>query len=145
MLYLVGSVVLGCASIAAQMDHQPALRGREWLSFLFAFPVATFAWLAIRPRRLTLDDEGFVLSGGFSWRPTRVFWREVEAFYVCQPGRGSRAVGFRYRSAAKDYSHLADDLPTRRPTVVLQGWDEPPEAMVLELNRYRARAVGEMA
>ncbi len=145
LLCLFFSVALSAISLIAFEHPVGAIRAPVWLPVLFIFSAVAFAWLIIRPRRLVLDDQGFSIAGGFAWRPTSFRWQDVSEFYLRRLGRGSEAIGFRLKATPRDQTRFADSpLPPPGEVYLPQGWDQPPEIMVQELNRLRARAVHQL-
>lgn len=141
LLYLAASIVIaGLVEVrVSALGSGPA----TWLLPLLMVPASGFAWLVIRPRRLVIDDQGFRIHGGFAFRPKRILWQELESVTVCHPGRGSRAVGVNFKRPRRDPLHLADEAPSARPMLILQGWDEPPETMADALEAARRESAGE--
>ena len=140
LLYLAAAIAVSAAT-AVQMAREPSLpEGLQWLVALCAMSVLGFAWMAIRPRRLLLDKEGFTLSGGYDIRPRRVLWREINPPFVTKLGRGGVVVAVPFKPPPRDRSNFTDAPPAGRPMLVLQGWDEAPETMAQDLNRWRDQA-----
>jgi hypothetical protein len=89
-----------------------------------------------------LDDNGFMVTCGFTWRPRKILWKDVDEFFVYRLGRGSEAIGFNFKRQPVDHSRFADaPLPPQASGSLPQGWDQAPEAMALELNRRREQAL----
>ena len=57
----------------------------------------------MRPQRLTLDENGFRLSGGLVLFSRKILWREVEEFLILRPGK--RMIGYRYKPSAGKNSY----------------------------------------
>lgn len=107
----------------------------------FSLGVPTFAWLLVRPMRLTLDASGFVLAGGFRRLPKRFGWSDIDRFFVYRGPRGEKMIRFSY---APGYA------PPGRVTWLARaiaggeaglpsGWTLSPEQLVDVLNDYRSR------
>jgi hypothetical protein len=100
-------------------------------------------WQLVRPLRLLIDHEGFILLGGFKWTQKRFYWRDIDKFFVYQI-RGNKVIGFNYKPGVEkavlariSRSFGADGgLPTE--------WVLSPEQVVDVLNFYRLRADGDV-
>jgi hypothetical protein len=140
---LIGSIVLLALSVFAFEHPVGKVTVPTWLPALFVVATGNFAWLMIRPRRLVLDREGFTITGGLGWRPTRFRWQDVGEFYVYRLSKGTEAIGFKLKQPPRDHARFADS-PSQLPAArsLPQGWDQTPASMVQELNSYRAQAIG---
>ena len=127
-------------AIFAPDDHSQSKSWRFWCGSFFGLCGFVGVWTLARPRKLTLDSEGFTLSGGFLRSPKKTLWDVVEGFFVYRLPRGGKMIGFNY-------------IPGRGPSTALvklngrlgaEGalpklWPGPPEALAEELNSYRGR------
>lgn len=113
---------------------------------LFAPASAVFVWLLIHPQRLLLDSQGFTLAGGLVWSPKKVYWRDIDSFFVYSLPRGGKMIGYNYKPGLRDLPKLARINRVFGADAALpKGWPKSPEAMVEDLNAYRLRAAGGFA
>jgi hypothetical protein len=98
LLLLVGALTfVALYAFLPDPDHQ--LPG--WGGWFFGFCAAVFAVLLLRPRKLTLDSEGFSVSGGLTRKPVTTQWQDVTGFFPLTIRVGSSMVGFNYCADAK--------------------------------------------
>jgi hypothetical protein len=106
----------------------------EFVGATFALLSILMAWMLIRPWRLVLDDEGFTLKGGYIRSPKKVFWRDIDHFYVFVTRRGTRVIGYNYKPGVREILPAIEPGPDKKlPT----GWPMGTEDMVDKLNAYR--------
>jgi len=116
-----------------------ALMGRGLLRHLRL----VFCWLLIRPQRLTLNPEGFTVSGGLVRSPKKIAWHSIEPFFVYRLPRGGKMIGFNFQP---------EGAPDRTLLMKLNGrlgaegslpklWPGSPDQVVEELNAYRKQAL----
>jgi hypothetical protein len=86
--------------------HEIAGLGRDRVGFI---------WLAIRPQRLLLDDDGFTVAGGFVRSPKKVLWRNVEKFFVYRLPKGGKLVAYTLLPQAR--------ISQRRPSKSVASWE----------------------
>lgn len=67
-----------------------------WASAFFGLCAFVFIILLVRPQRLSLNREGFSLSGGLLLSPTKVAWQDVTGFFVVRVRPGNSLIGFNY-------------------------------------------------
>ena len=140
---LLGS--LAFVSIAALLPSQggDSDQWRLWGGAFFGICAVVFCWLLIRPQRLTLDPEGFRVSGGLVRSPKRIAWRSIEPFFVYRLPRGGKMIGFNFQP---------EGAPDRTLLMKLNGrlgaegslpklWPGSPDQLVEELNAYRKQAL----
>jgi hypothetical protein len=110
----------------------------------FGLGVLVAGWQLIRPHRLLLDSDGFILLGGLTWWPKKIYWHDIDKFFVYRLSQGGKMIGFNYKPGAEksgwariSRSFGADGgLPT--------DWVLSPEQVVDELNLYRSHADGDV-
>lgn len=109
----------------------------------FGVCAASFAWLLIRPQRLLLDEHGFTVLGGFVWSPKRVYWHDIDEFFVYRLPRGGKMIGYNFkRSAVRVTSAVYLARQFGADGALPKGWHQSPESMVEKLNAYREGAAG---
>jgi hypothetical protein len=115
------------------------------LALVFFGPcVAVFAWMLIRPSRLLLDDEGFMVLGGFTRSRKKIYWRDIDKFFIYRLPRGIKAIGYNYKPSARKASTVNDLARSLGADGTLpKGWTRSPDKIVEELNGYRLRAAGD--
>jgi hypothetical protein len=143
-LYL--AVSLGFVAIGVLMLGDP--EEAAWKALLglgfFGLCALIFLWLLIRPQRLLLDGQGFTIGGGLVRSPKLVRWRDIEPFFVYRLPKGGKMVGYNYRPGARSDGMLAQISRRLGADGALpKGWPMSPEALVDDLNAFRARALGE--
>ncbi len=144
---MVFLLLLSVAFVALAMFLPPDGQSDNWRIYgggFFGLGVIVFAWLLVRPQTLTLDDEGFTLSGGLTL-PSRVKtipWRDVEEFFVFSTGNGSKLIGIDFKPGASERTRYARFSRTAfGADGGLPGyWSGGCENVVQQLNEYRARA-----
>ena len=134
----ISGVLLGSLAFVAIAAVLPSQRGdldqwRLWGGAFFGICAVVFCWLLIRPQRLTLDPEGFRMSGGLVRSPKRIAWRSIEPFFVYRLPRGGKMIGFNFQPEAKPNRTLEGSLPKL--------WPGSPDQLVEELNAYRKQAL----
>ena len=132
-LYLALS--LAFVALGLWLADDPALR---WATAFFALCAGACAFLLLRPQRLTLDQEGFALTGGLARSPMRVAWRDVGEFMIL----GGPMIGFDYLPDATDTPRgaaLASQIAGAQGALP-GNWSRPTRTVVDQLNAYRARA-----
>lgn len=108
-------------------------------------------WLYVRPQTLTLEADGFTLSGGLIWAPRQIAWRDVEEFVVfrVRDGEGmseSEVIGFNFAPGVKKRSLMRGVMRRLAADGALpSGWPDAPEQMVADLNAYRRAALAAAA
>lgn len=108
--------------------------------------IGFFGWCSVigiatvvRPNRLVLSREGFVLDRPFR-RPRRVAWDDIESLFVWSY-RGTRLVGYRYREG-----HAPTDVLTRvNQSLGLDGglpngWPLGTDELLALLNSWKTRS-----
>ena len=143
-LCLIGSLVFVLVG-AFMLQHETLASAWMWPGIVF-FGVCAFvsAWLLARPQVLTLDADGFTISGGLMRSPWGTAWGDVQGFVVCKLPFGGSMIGFNFKPSAKQRSSLARFNGTFGAEGALpQGWPLSTEAMVDELNSYRMSALSQ--
>jgi hypothetical protein len=111
---------------------------------LFGLGGVVQAWILVRPQRLTLDAEGFTLSGGLmrSGSVKTIPWRDVEEFFVWRSGRGNKMIALNFQPDASERTGFARFSRAFGADGALPSeWSERAEKMVDELNAYREQAL----
>ncbi|MGO9340084.1 MAG: STM3941 family protein [Terracidiphilus sp.] len=141
VIYLAGSLIF--LIIGLMTLHSPD-RGTEKLWFCLVFfgvCAASFAWLLIRPQHLLLDDQGFTVLGGFVWSPKKVYWHEIDEFFVYRLPRGHKMIGYNFKQGAmRVMSTVRLARQFGADGALPKGWPQSPESMVEKLNAYRLGA-----
>jgi hypothetical protein len=98
--------------------------------------------MLVRPQILKLDAEGFTLGGGLTRKPYRVFWRDIEPFFVFRLPRGGAMAGFNYVAGRRPQTALSTMSHNLGADGALpKAWALSTEALVAKLNDYRERAL----
>jgi hypothetical protein len=148
-IMFAGSLAFVAIAFLVPGSDQPA-HWRTFAGSFFGLCAVVFVWLLVRPQRLTLDADGFTLSGGLM-RPVnarKIYWRDVEPFFLYRmPGYrglpGPKVIGLNFVGEASERPALAR---FNRERLGLDGslpglWPAGPEQMIQELNDYRERAL----
>src|SRR5438270_646838 len=132
-------------AIAALLPRQAGESNdwRWWCGALFGLGVLVFSWLLIRPQRLTLDQEGFSVSGGLARSPKKIPWRNIEPFFLYQLPRGGKMIAFNFKPGAEVHRTLLMKLNAKLGAdgSLPRLWPGSPHNLVDELNAYRERAI----
>jgi hypothetical protein len=97
LLMLVGSLVfVAIYALLPDPDHQLP----RWGGWFFGLCAAVFLVLLLRPRKLTLNDSGFSISGGLA-RKKMVEWGDVTGFFPLSFRPGANMIGFNYSPDAR--------------------------------------------
>ena len=138
-----GFVALGVVGLTHPSANSPLDRNFAWLPIVFfGLGVPVFCWMLVRPQTLKLDVEGFTLDGGFARKPYRVFWRDIEPFFVFKMSRGGAMAGFNYLSGRRPQTALSAMSHNLGADGALpKAWTLSTEALVAKLNDYRDRAL----
>lgn len=139
LLLLALSLVFVVGPFASGMDVDDVVL--QLCIGLFGLCAAAFAWVIIHPMRLHMNGEGFRVEGGFVRKPKLVRWSEVDSFFVFQPPRSGRIVGYNFKP---DSRHVTSMTKVNRAfgadAGLPRGWSKSPDAVAAELNAYRERA-----
>lgn len=140
-LYLGGSLAfVAVAALLLQHPTQDAGELQLGLGF-FGLCAAVFAWRLISPQRLRLDDEGFTVLVGFAKSPRKIYWRDIDRFFIYRLPRGVEMIGFNYRPDARDVSPMVRiSRQLGADGWLPKGWTLSPAQMVDMLNAYRLKA-----
>lgn len=137
-VYLGFSLAFVAASIFLPSDGDSRL---WWAGVFFSICALVFGWLVIRPHRLTLDREGFALSGGLLPYARKVRWQDVSGFFVVHVRFGTTMIGFNYDLGAAPRG-VAIARGISGAEGALHGvWPLSNLRMVEALNAYRNRAL----
>ena len=81
----------------------------RWLCLVFfGLCTAVFVVLLVRPQRITLDRDGFAVTGGLARTAMRRRWDEVERFRVVRMPRGGTVVGYDLAEHVRPDTYLGD-------------------------------------
>src|SRR6185437_2759355 len=123
-------------------------QSQDWRLYcggFFGLGAIVFIFLLVRPQRLTLDAEGFSLSGGLMLpsRVKKIAWRDVKEFFVWQSGRGNKMIGLNFEPGASERTRFARlSRSAFGADGALPGlWLGGVENVVRELNNYREHAL----
>jgi hypothetical protein len=138
LLLLLGSLVFVALYLfLPDPNHQLPV----WGGWFFGVGAAVFVLLVFRPRKLTLDSEGFMVSGGLTRRPSKIAWRDVTGFAPIYAG--TKMVGFRY--AAETKRRPRGTWLSRRLSgadgAISGAWPCSTTDLAEQLNHYRERAL----
>ena len=138
------AISLAFVAISAFLPDDGGDRTWRWLcGGFFALGVAVFAAVTVWPQRVTLDAQGFTISGGLARRPRHRAWRDVDHFYPHRLPRGGTMVFYQLADHARPDTWMGDMnrrwggdglLPKTLPG--------KPAAIAAEFNAYREAALG---
>jgi hypothetical protein len=118
---------------------------RDWGMLLaiafFGLGIPIAAILLVRPQRLTLDSEGFTLSGGLMLKPRTTLWSEVTAFSVFRLPRGGKMIGYNLIPAKEGMTTRLSRRLSGFDGGLPKMWSESAEGLAEELNAYRNQAL----
>ena len=141
-LYLAGSLAFVAIGLLLPRHEDPEAWKLDAGVVFFGLCSTIFIWLLIRPQRLTLDEEGFTLSGGLVRTPKKVRWRDVDEFFVYRLPKGGKLIGYNYRLNSCAASPMTKfNRQFGADAALPKGWAIPPEIMADELNTYRRQAL----
>ena len=140
---LLGSLAFVAIATLLPVEAGESGQWRWWCGGFFGLCAVVFSWLLIRPQRLSLDQEGFTLAGGFTRRPKKIAWRSIEPFFIYQLPRGGKMIGFNFKPEAKTQRTLLRKLNSRlgAEDALPKLWPGSPDQLVKELNAYREQAL----
>ncbi|WP_293400401.1 hypothetical protein [Phenylobacterium sp.] len=140
--YLAGSLVFVAIGLFLPRDDDPGSWKLNVGVVFFGLCSTIFTWLLIRPQRLSLDEEGFTLSGGLVRTPKKVRWKDVDEFFVYRLPRGGKLIGYNYRPNSGEASPMTKfNRQFGADAALPKGWATPPETMANKLNTYRRQAL----
>jgi hypothetical protein len=143
-LYLTASLAFTAGGVMMLNDPEESRAAAMLCLIVFGLAAVVFLLLLIRPQRLALSTEGFVLSGGLVRSPKLVRWREIEPFFVYRLPRAGKMIGYNYSPGVRPESIMGRIARRLGADAALpKGWPMSPEAMVEHLNAVRAQALGE--
>jgi hypothetical protein len=121
----------------------PDHRLPSWGAWFFGVCAGVFAVLLVRPRKLTLDSDGFSVSGGLTRKPAKTQWQDVTGFFPLSIRAGSSMVGFNYSANAK---HKPRGTWVSKRLAGADGgisgaWPCSTADLAKQLNTYRERAL----
>ena len=130
---------LGLATILLFLPGDKSL----WGAAFFAVGAMIAAAVLVRPQRLLLDQDGFILSGGLTRSPTKIAWRDVNGFFVVRVRPGASFVGFNYSASAADRPRRAtfSRALAGAEGALPGGWPGSATDMADALNAYRQRTL----
>lgn len=123
----------------------------KWVCFAFACSfgaiAVVFAGLVVRPMRLTLDSNGFTLTGGWKRSPRFVAWRDIDGpmstYWI---GRGQSAIGYNLvegsNSDSRGAGYRQDNFRLLPEANLPDVWRISAEQLADEINAYRTEALG---
>ncbi len=142
VLYLVGSLAFVAIGLWELRHFDGRIGTPHFVLAFFGLCAVVFAAVLIRPERLVLDDEGFTRRGGIVWSPKKIYWRDVDRFFVYRAAWGVKMVGFNYKPGARDVPSTAKlNRLFGAEGALSTFWARSPEKMVEELNAYCSRAM----
>lgn len=115
----------------------------SWGGWFFGLCVAVFIVLLLRPRQLTLNEDGFSISGGLARKPTTIQWEDVTGFFPLSIRLGSSMIGFNYSPGAKDKPRGAwvSKRLAGADGGISGAWPCSNADLANQLNAYRHRAL----
>jgi hypothetical protein len=98
LLFLAGALAFVAAYV---LLPDPDDELPNWGGWFFCLCAVVFFILLIRPRKLTLDRNGFSISGGLARNASKTPWADVTGFFPVTIRAGVSMVGFNYIADAK--------------------------------------------
>jgi hypothetical protein len=140
LLMLAGVLVF--AAIYAFLPD-PDHRLPSWGCWFFGLCAAVFVVLLLRPRKLTLDENGFAISGGLARKPIIIQWGDVTGFFPLSIGPRASMIGFNYSPDAKDKPRGAwvSKRLAGADGAISGAWPCSNADLANQLNTYRQRAL----
>ena len=142
VLLLAGSLAFVAAyALLPDPDHTLPV----WGGWFFGLCALVAAVLFLRPRALTLDEEGFSISGGLIRTPRKTAWKDVTGFFPISPAAGSSIVGFNYSAdaASKPRGTWVAKHLSGADAGISGGWSCSTVDLARQLNAYRDRALAQ--
>jgi hypothetical protein len=152
IIWTVGNSIIALICAAAFLISAAFFIALEspWKWFWFGMTLcflllsAFFVLLVARPMKLSLDSDGFRLSGGWMRSPRFVDWLDIEP-PVCSYsiGRGQTAIGYNLIDGAKKSGRWTDyNQQHFLPDATIPGvWRESTEQVADDINAYRAEVL----
>ena len=114
-----------------------------WGGWFFGFCAAVFVLLLLRPRTLTLDAEGFSISGGLAWKAAKTAWSDVTGFFPVSVRAGASMIGFDYSTEAKNKPRATwvSKRISGADAGISGAWPCSTADLANQLNIYRAQAL----
>jgi hypothetical protein len=140
ILFLLGSLVMVAVSLSLP-DERSFLRLLG--AALFSVAAIIFVLVLVRPTRLSLDQDGLSLSGGFLLSPMKIAWRDVDGFVLRRIRPGTSLIGFNYsvHASSKPRGAAFSRGITGMDGGLPGGWSISDVALVDILNAYREQAL----
>ena len=98
LLLAVALVFVAGFAFLPDPDHELP----QWGGWFFGLCAAVFMVLVFRPRKLTLDSDGFSVSGGLAPKVWKTEWGDVTGFFPVGIRAGASMVGFDYSADAEN-------------------------------------------
>jgi hypothetical protein len=135
-LGLIGCLTFVAISVVAERagDTDWTLRAG---GIFFGLCTIAFVAMLLRPHRLKLDPEGFILSGGLTRTVKKIGWLNVDDFHVRRFSHGTKMVAFKYaEGAVVPFGGMFG-----KKGVIPGVWPDGPEVLAERLNAYRHSAL----
>jgi hypothetical protein len=115
----------------------------SWGGWFFGLCAAVFVVLLFRPRRITLDDKGFSVSGGLARRSRRIAWDDVTGFFPLSVGVVSKMVAYNYSVGARNKPRGAwlTGRLSGADAAIGGAWTCSTTELADQLNSYRERVM----
>jgi len=141
VLLLLGGTLVFVAIYAFLPDPNHELP--TWGGWFFGLCAIVFLMLLFRPRKLTLDAEGFSISGGLSRKAAKTKWRDVAGFFPVKMAAGPSMVGFDYTADAqrKPRGTWVAKFISGADGAISGAWPCSTADLANQLNNFRVRAL----
>lgn len=142
LLLLAGSLAFVAGYVLLpDPDHQMPV----WGGWFFGVCALVAAVLLLRPRTLTLDKDGFSISGGLIRTARTTPWKDVTGFFPLRIRAGSSMVGFNYSAdaASKPRGTWVAKHLSGADAGISGGWSCSTADLANQLNAYRDRALAQ--
>lgn len=81
-----------------------------------------------------------MLRGGLAFSPKKIFWRDIDDFFILDLTKGGKVIGFNYTEKARESAPMAKFSKSFGADGALpRGWTLSLENVVAELNAFRLR------
>ena len=141
VLLLLGGALVFVAGYAFLPDPDHELP--TWGGWFFGLCAVVFVILLLRPRKLTLDRDGFSVSGGLARKALKTGWGDVTGFFPVRIRAGVSMVGFDYSpdAASKPRGAWVAKRISGAAGGISGAWPCSTVDLATQLNDFRDRAL----
>lgn len=115
----------------------------RWGGWFFGLGSVVFVILLVRPRKLTLDEDGFSIAGGLARKASKTNWADVAGFFPVSIRIGASMVGFDYTADAgsRPRGALGAKRISGADGAISGAWPCSTSHLADQLNDYQERAL----